>query len=425
MKPSTENITIGIHEYEWASPYPIRMRIDRLRESRGSLGGEVSVKIKSGKDWKIIYGFSRLSLLDNKKRKEVADGCRSQLVEYYGDDPDSFPLYLKEFPWLDSISSACNRTIELFREGEPVIKVGNNPVVSPKYAAYPLIALNSANIIYGAGGSMKSYMALMICCAFQTGGSIAGIIPNERFNCLILDYEANHEEHNYRLMQLKEGLKLPPNLEIHYRRGYQSIPNEIDRLQEIVKRENIGFIVVDSYGMSCGGESEKQSVATEYFMALRSLNITTLIIDHVAWDNTKKGPYGSVYKYNEARCVWEIKADQDEGSPVANIGVFHTKFNNGPRVKPMGLKFEFFDEGTGLFVDTTDAKDSPVLSAGMTAKDQIASILKRGGMKPFDIAELTGLKEDNVRRALNRWEHKAFTKLMDGQWGLKSKREDD
>ena len=418
MNPDSEKINAGIYEYTWNGTQPIHMRIDRIRETRSGITGEVSIKVKT----KTIFGVSRTGLLSQRNRAEIVLGCKTKLFELYGEATDT---NLKEFPWLDAIDSAFNRTLEIYRSGDPILEVGNDPLEIPKYAAYPFVAKGMPNMIYGAGGSLKSYMGILICCILQSGEAMCDIEPLEQQNCLVLDYESNPAISNYRIRQIKKGMGLPDDMKILYRHSYQSLPSEIDQIQEIIREYEIGFLLIDSYSMSCGGKSDDQDIARAYFMALRSLNVTTLILDHISKQkDSDQGPIGSVYKYNQSRCVWLIKAHQGEGSKMAEVGLFHTKYNHGPKIKPKGFKFEFFEESTGLFIDTMSLKDSVVLADSMSVEEQIANVLVGTTMKPKDIADETGISVNTVRTTLKRGvKRNKFVKLVDGHYGIAAKDE--
>lgn len=405
VKPDDICTNAGVYRYSWNGSHGINIRIDRLRESKGRLDAEITVNSLVGR----IY-HSVINLLYAKARKEVASACRAKKADTNWED----------FPWEDAIDDVCLLTLEKHREGEPVSSIGNLPVGDKhKHLLYSLLVENQANLIYGAGGTCKSFLSAFICLLLESGESMCRLKPSRKARPLYLDFETSREEINDRLQMLKKGASLSEDINILYRFCHQPLAADIMGIQRIVVENDIEFVVVDSYGMACGGEPESADMARQFFMALRSLRITTLTIDHVAKGNAK-GPFGSVYKVNEARNVWEIKSAQEPGEGFTEVGLFHRKMNNGRLLKPLGYKFSFIDN-EGVIVEDIDVRGNAVLASELSWRDRIAELLRRGSMKASDIAKELDTTEGNIRTTLNRNKDYMFVKLMDGHWGLAMK----
>ena len=63
---------------------------------------------------------------------------------------------------------------------------------------FPFIRKNAINIIYGAGGSGKSYLSVFLGLLVQSGKSYAGLNPDQG-NVLYLDWESEEKDLNERL----------------------------------------------------------------------------------------------------------------------------------------------------------------------------------------------------------------------------------
>ncbi len=407
MKPDDIRIDTGIYRFSWNGSLGICVRIDRLRDHRGRLEAEITV-------WSSIFDtriyHSQINLLTNRSRKEVAITCRNR-------PSTKNDINWQDFPWEDAIEEVCLLTLEDYRKVKPPVKIGNNPITKPKHLLYPMLVENQANLIFGPGESAKSLFTVFVALLVQSGTERCGLHPLRQVNALYLDYETDQEELNHRSAYLKKGMGFPEDLDILYKDCSQPLVQEIDQISQMIVDHNIGLVVVDSFTMACGGDSLLAEPVTNYYRALRALNATTLTVDHVTKEGSR-GPYGSIFKFNEARNIFQIKSAKEEEEDRVEIVLIHTKFNNGRRVKPYGYKFSFFEDGT--IVESTDVTENAALSAGLPLQYQIIELLKHGGMNVKSIASELGAEQDTVRRTLNRYRNKRFVSLMDGQWGIKA-----
>ena len=112
------------------------------------------------------------------------------------------------------------------------------------------------------------------------------------------------------------------------------------------------------------------------FGALRTLNVSSLIIDHT---NKEKILFGSVYKFNGARMVFLQAKDQQEDADKIIFALVHKKANNFRLMRPIGFELGF-EDGRVSFT-RRDVRDTP-LEEHMNMKDRIENLLKGvpGGM---------------------------------------------
>jgi len=387
----------GVFVYDWPE-HDTRIQIDRVRESKDTFTAEIFVSHGGER-----IHQARLTLLSGRSRAEIAQQCIKKL---------------DTIEWAQLIEFACLTTVERYRQGEPVVEIGNSPLSEkPQHLLYPFLVEGQANLVYGAGGTCKSYLSATMALALLTNKEIAGIKPTRSAKTLILDYETSAQETNERIRYLKQGLGLVTAQNVLYRFGHQNVVSEIVDIQRLVSEHNVGLVVVDSYGMACGGDAWSQQVARDYFMALRSLRVTTLTIDHIAKGENGSSPFGSVYKVNEARSVWEIMASSEPDSDVVDVSLTHRKFNAGKRLKPVGFRFTFGHRSVN--VQGLDVSSVPAFAKSSPMKDRIAALIRDyGPMLYEEIAEELGEKAESVRNCL--YTHKAlFERSADKKWGIK------
>jgi hypothetical protein len=401
MATTPEQTVLGdVYRYVWAEE-GISIVVERIHsDSRDNLTGEIIVETTNPGTPAHLHQ-ARLNLGSTQARKTIAKHLEERLPEV---------------DWAGIIEQACTMTLRSYREGEPTVLIGNLPPrEQSKFLLYPIIYKDMAAVIFGPGGIGKSYLSTLIAICLQTGTSIAGLEPNEVVNVLYLDYETSKEDLNERIQSLKVGMDLPDKAEFHYRYCYQPLASEISELRHIVATEKIGFIVIDSKGSACGGESESAEAVLRYFAALRSLEITSLTIDHVAKSDADR-PFGSVYTTNQARVMYQLRGNQEPGEEKMEVGLFQRKNNMGKLMKPIGLRFDFLEGATE--VTETNIVDMPVIAEGLPLHERIRDELKTGPVEGKDLAELFQVSEGSVRATMARHKH-LFERLPDGRWGLK------
>ncbi|MBT9133167.1 MAG: hypothetical protein DDT33_01703 [Firmicutes bacterium] len=324
--------------------------------------------------------------------------------------------------WSGILEIVSILTVSSHREGEPVYQAGTFPIQQDsQYRLRPLLVENQANLIFGPGGSGKSNLACFIGTLIQTNTAACGLTPTQG-NTLFLDYETSLEEINSRVVAIRNGLSLP-NSSFTYRFCSQSLAHEIDLIQRIVIDNDIKLIIVDSVGGACGGEPESAEVTLQYFMALRSLKITSLSVDHVTKAGNNGMPFGSVYKFNSARSIYEIRKTQEVGEDRMEIGIYHRKANSGRLQKPFSLEIAFFGgSDSAIIFSRSDIREVPGLVEGLTLQDQIAAVLRHGAMSVAEIASEINAQQASVRAKLNQHKNR-FVKAdaMGKKWGLLSR----
>jgi len=380
----------GIYVVSWEDR-GVALRFERLSEARDTVTAEVTIRTMNPVS--TLY-WGRLNLLTVQGRRPVV----KQLEERY------MPV---EWRWDNVVEQACLMVMERHREGEPVVLIGNlPPQEQEEYCVFPFIKEGQANLLFGPGGIGKSNLACLLALLAQTGFTCAGINAHaEPVNVLYLDYESSKEDLDERIRALRAGLELPEGTEIAYRYCAQALAHDIEEITRQVLERRIGLVIVDSLGTACGGAPEEADSILRYFSALRSLKVSTLTISHT---NKEGKLFGSVYTWNQARNIFEVRGNPEEDSAQAVIGLYHVKINRGRKVKPLALRFVFNDDLGTVGVGRADILDIPVLEEGVPLHARIAHTLERGASSVKDLAETLGAPEPQIRQALNRGRDKQF-----------------
>jgi hypothetical protein len=191
------------------------------------------------------------------------------------------------------------------------------------------------SIIYGDGGLGKSYLGLYFAILVALGGqNFLGLkFPEEPLSGLYADWELDMDEFSRRALKIVDGLglsKVPSNL--YYYSPDKSLYKLLPELKGIISARKIRFLIIDSLGAACVDPDNVGDII-EVFSQIKGLGIATLILDHQSkmqsQDNYNiKTPYGSVYKYNLSRSVFQLSCAGRDGNHIS-LMLRHKKSNFG------------------------------------------------------------------------------------------------
>ena len=318
------------------------------------------------------------------------------------------------------LDQLCFVVMEQLRTGSSIEEIyTTDEVKPPEYLLYPLILKGIPTVLYGDGGSGKSNIAMLVSTCIQlpwTDNPFGWKTTGEPVKTLYLDWESSKDIFAWRLKRLKTGMGLP-EYSLHYRYCEHSLGDDLEQIQQIIMDNKIGFIVVDSLAVAFGGDLREQQMAGDFFLNLRQLGVTSLLITHITKDETKKAtPFGSVFFKNLARSVIEAKKAQEVGEDTLSVGLFHRKANETRLFKPIGFSINY--NGSATTFSLQDVKAIPEFATGLPLKVQIAEVLTHGSMTTAGIAEELEANMDSIRAILNR-NSKMFIKLGN-EWGVRS-----
>ncbi len=381
------------------------IKIKRLSDSRILCQLEVETTLPSFPP-RLYYGdYSMLSL---SHRRDL-----ERLLKQRCDQVD----------WFEILQQISSHTNTLIQRGEPIIEVDSAAEVSPvQHFIKPFLPLNHPTVLYGDGGTCKSYIAAMFAVAARIpwiNNNLDMTVPPEPAEVLYLDYETCLEDFQRRISKICKGNNLP-DCTIRYRRCYEPLTEEIDDLKDLAHAD---LIVIDSIGAACAGDLHGSDVPTRFFNALRKFNTTVLLTYH---QNKEKEMYGNRFFFNYARSIFEVRKVQNTNDPTVDIGMLHQKYNEGALNAPFAMNIEFTDDGA-VFAKQ-DIMNIPELlnTSGrserrMTTKDLAVFSLGAGPMTKNELAEDTGVKPDIMKTTLNRYKD-TFEKNKNGElWQLKKR----
>ena len=255
------------------------------------------------------------------------------------------------------------------------------------------------SILFGAGDTLKSYLALCVLVAMAEQG-IKG---------LYCDWELVKEDHRERLAALC-GPTMPEA--IRYAHCDRPLVHEVDRLRRIIRADEIRYVVLDSVAYGTLGDPAEAAAAMDFCRAVGQFGVGALAIAHITktGDQNDQMPYGSVFWHNSARMTYNVKrSDAVDDSGEVSLACFNRKSNLGARQGAVGLRVTFADDRvtfTGIDVATIDD-----MTAMLPLWQRIRHVVKRGPLPLHAIArELNYDNVDSLDRVVRR--HKGvFTKI--------------
>ena len=384
----------GIYHAEWPNLH-ITAKVDRIRENSDH---EVKAEIRINSKRPASAGHlrqGRINITSPANRKSLAKSL---------EDRDA------EVDWDQVLEALCVAVLKLFRAGAQETELEGNidPVsVYSKWLVDPIIELNNPTLIYGKGSSGKSWLALYIAVLADAGISATGFnVEPCPGKVLILDWETSQLEINARVSMIRRGLGLEGKSHIWYKPMAAGLATDLETIKSIVVSKGISLVIIDSIGSACMGEPESAEVVLRMFAAVRSLGVSSLCIDHT---NKENALFGSVYKFNASRQIFEMKKHQNSNEECITAAIFHRKANNSKIIKDIGIVLSF-GEGDVKFT-REDIRNTP-LEQEMRMVDRVENALRYGPKEVPEIAAMLEKTEAHVRRVLSDYSQK-FIRLSD------------
>jgi hypothetical protein len=372
-----------------------KFEIDRLRREHGELIAELRVisSLPGVKTYDGILSAADFNLSSARARSERA----SLLGKKANVDKLDWPAYLEE---------ACARVLQAERNGQPAVDLREieKPGPDDEMHCHGLILQRHlpANI-FGDGGSMKSYLGLLI----------AGYLASQGMGISLFDWELDGANHKDRLERLF-GQSMP---KIMYVRCEKPLVYEMDRLRRIVRENKIDYGIYDSVAFACDGPPESAEIAGKYFRAVRQIGVGSLHIAHISKsENGDQKPFGSVFWHNGFRATYFVKlTDESADGHTLNLGVFNRKANLGRLQQPTGFKVQFTEDRT--FFERLNPADNPELAEKMSVRQRMMSLLRGGSLPLNQLADELDAKSDTIRRTVQRYKS-IFTVIEGGNIAL-------
>lgn len=383
---STRTFTVDDHLYKFeVKPAGIWFELDRVRRSSQELWGELVVRVNGNFPEARSLEGGILQAGDLNLSSVQARSTRAKLLAERAGD--------KDIDWYGLVEDFAIRIIGHERAGSPDLDLKLIPRPEPDRLAVidgVQLPLFHPTILFGDGGSAKSYLAMYWC----------GRLVEDGHRVLYADWEFTPDEHRERL----EFLFGPGFPSVRYLACFRSFREERERIARAVRNQKIDYLVCDSVALACGGDPSSSEACTTYFQSLRTLgNIGSLHIAHVTKglngraDDQK--PFGSAFWHNMARVSYNIKSETVDESTIA-VGLFPRKRNLKGRSQEAAFRLQFGE--THTTVTRTDVREHAGLSEGLPLSERINAAIGDKPLTRKELADLLGVEYAFLQRVVHR-----------------------
>ena len=398
-RPEQFSYERGIARAAWSDP-DVELKFDLMRLDRRS--GELSAEL-TVLGGPVLLHRARLNLASTRTRSELTNHLAKRMA-----GPD----------WSDLLESATWQVIEAYRQGAPafLLRDTEQPTAAG-WAMKPILLARDPVILFGDGGSLKSYTSLAASIALQSGLAMTdGFEPARSFRVAYLDFEWNAWPHKRRLRALCGPGQLPDILYVPCQTS-GPLTHQVERLQRIFQESQIDYAVIDSVALACDGPPEEAQSALGFFQALSRLEVGSQLIAHTNREGDTSKPFGSAFWHNSARMTWYIKRQRANGSSSVDIALFNRKSNDGAQLeKPIGLRFHFSEDSTTI--NPIDVAATPELEAQTYLRDRMARAVSDGAKTAHELAEKLEVPLNTIVQTAKRWDGRLFVKLTNTPDGI-------
>lgn len=346
LRETATGYRVAFSSDQGEDPY-LTLDCDYMEQSSWGLLTTVTVSTNIPTSRRLPNGvvlIDRINLLRSRDLKDIA---------YRIDALISPPKSASRMDWQRHLEHAGVLINAELQKPVVAIDLDTHPMgEKPRFLIEGLLAEKKTNILYGPGGTGKSIVALRIAAALSLGNPVFGFAVNEPGGTLYLDWEDDANTMAHRLDRVSAGLGVPklPMMykQLHGKGPYERHHADIKHL--LTENPGIKLVVFDSTAMAMhGGTSGDGADGAIKFMSLiGQLPVTRLLIDHVASEDLKGGngspkPYGSVFKVNSARNMWEV-VPWNAANAGSGFTMKHRKTNVGPKLDSIEVEVEWAPE---------------------------------------------------------------------------------
>ena len=370
----------------------------------------------------------RISLRQNLLSASSQEGFVRQLTKYF-DEKD-------QTTWFRLVNNAYDLILDKNRNREADEWVmAPLPKVSNLYHIHPLVTEDGLTVLFGMGGSGKSYLTALLSLLTATGHELK--IGNDVFvahnpgGVIYVDYEASRARLHRRMKALARGLGIEARLldqkdfPVYYVSG-GGIPlrQQVPSLRKLFKEKRDGrLLIVDSVAQATDGELKDEGPVSAYSNAITRIGATASIsIAHVTKDQGHDYPFGSVFWHNAPRLTWNVQRLNGEDDEMG-LAVYNRKSNDDNLKAPLGLVFNFSgavqDPDFTVTITAGDVKEMEEKSKkGMGRAEEVDALLDEKPCTKEEIAKEKGWDRTIVSRLFNAENNK-------GRWVPVNERENN
>jgi hypothetical protein len=270
-----------------------------------------------------------------------------------------------------------------------------------------LVADEGISILFGAGSAGKTFLLMKAALAVSRGEAYLGRSTQPR-NVLYIDCETGRKTFGYRMRRIcaGEGLDQAAASGVFYWWA-QGIPleDQVEAIKRCCEENQIGFVCLDHIAAACGGDASEQAVASRFARAVGKIGLPMLALAHITGaavgdPEQARKPFGSIFWENNARRTIFVMRQQEDESPIADLGLYPRKINDGGRPSPFAARITFDDPSGPITIDPVEWGGNPVLTRARGPEHAIYDVLTEP-MSAAAIAEAAGQSERNVKRILS------------------------
>ena len=243
--------------------------------------------------------------------------------------------------WRATINEALKLLLKKYFAGTPPMNLFDyTPGDEDEPWRIPGLLHESINVIYGEGGTGKSYVAIILGQAIQYGIPVCGLQPIKGNVCLI-DYETTPVDMRKRLLRVNAGFEVSETSGLLYIPAAQPIVHMENELMEYIVKHDISFLIIDALSQANAGSLQDDESIKQTFQSIRRLQTSCLLIHH-----TNKGNeyFGSAFIKNYARNLWRLQSAKSTDQKRMSIQLQQEKENDGPNNGNLGFLMEFFGD---------------------------------------------------------------------------------
>jgi hypothetical protein len=372
--------------YQWQEPDFVEIEVSEVRRKSDEWRGEMEIRTNRPDKPKSSYLKSTTHTLSVSQSRTQLAGA---LEKEYGLANGS--------RWSDYLEMACVLTVRSERKGAEFIKVGRlDRAQAPQFWLLKrntpggFLRVGHPTSIWADGSTGKSTLACLWAIAVYLGIELAGFTPCYRGPVIWLDWESDEWDIDDTIKCLRVGHGIEEEVEFDYRREVWPLTQTFRQVANQAAKESAALVVLDSVGYAIGGDGEKAGEVLEFIRAVRALNTSVLMIDHVRKGDTGGKAYGNAYKFNEVRLGFELSRHQADGEPTSVVGLRCRKANKGGWAPPLYLRVEF-TEGSIHYQETDPPEEA--VAADAKPKERIRHALRSAS----DL-----MNADEIMEAVNR-----------------------
>ena len=403
-EPWTEEIPDGYIAYIPDAGGRVCFQFDSIERSGRDLDAEVTV-------WQEMPGVTRESF-----------GARLNIVSLSGRNMFRQQLnavFGKEGSWTAKLNRACQLVRQAHADLDDSVVLLEAPAIAEAYLILGFLLGDGPSILFGQGGSAKTYLALLMAICLSLGVPFLGR-PTKQVAVLYVDYESSAYRLRQRVERILAGIGMTDSLPALFYWPAKGIPLAELRpaIERKIARENIGAIFVDSAVLAAGADPERSETAARYFNTLGRIGLPSMSVAHVTKQDDDKYPFGSIFYHNSSRITWNVKLVHcDDGDNFVDVGLHNRKVNDDRLEPSFGQRITFEPDGGAVRFKSLDLAQHTTLSRGVPVPTRILSHLTgRGYMTAHELFdEEVHNNEESIGKALRRMAKNGKLKVDDSE----------